>query len=584
MRAVVFRDLRAPANVDSPAAIGNTLSPIPATHVPEIDTSAHNAAAPAARGMDEFDYVIVGAGTAGCVLANRLSADAHARVLLLEAGPEDRYLWIHIPIGYGKTMFHPVYNWGFHTDPDPGMDDRRIYWPRGRVLGGSSSINGLIYVRGQPEDYDGWAAAGNRGWGWRDVLPYFVRSEGNQRGASAAHGADGPLKCSDIGERHELMEAIIAGAGELGVPRTDDFNGGVQEGVGYYQLFTHKGWRCSTAVAYLKPARGRANLAVATGAHATRVTFADGRASGVEYLQGGARRAVRARREVILAAGALQTPQLLLLSGIGPAAHLAELGIPVVRDLPGVGENLQDHLQLRLLYRCAKPITTNDDLKSWWRSLKIGVKWLVQRKGPLAIGINQGGLFTRVLPDSATPDIQFHFATLSADMAGAAPHPFPGFTMSVCQLRPTSRGRVRLASADPLAAPSMQPRYLSTERDRACAVAALRYARRLAATRALAPYIVEELRPGAAAQSDADLLAFARAYGATIFHPSGTCKMGDDPLAVVDDRLRVRGVGGLRVVDCSIMPTLVSGNTNAPVVMIAEKASDLINEDTRGAA
>ena len=537
---------------------------------------------PTPNATADFDYVIVGAGTAGCVLANRLSADGRARVLLLEAGPPDRYLWIHIPIGYGKTMFHPVYNWGFHTDPDPGMDGRRIYWPRGRGLGGSSSINGLIYVRGQPEDYDRWAAAGNRGWGWRDVLPYFVRSEGNQRGASAAHGADGPLKCSDIGERHELMESIIAGAGELGVPRTDDFNGGVQEGVGYYQLFTHQGWRCSTAVAYLKPARGRPNLAVETGAHATRVTFADGRATGVEFVQGGQARRVRARREVILAAGALQSPQLLLLSGIGPGAHLAEHGIPVVRDLPGVGENLQDHLQLRLLYRCTKPITTNDDLASWWRSLQIGLKWLLQRKGPLAIGINQGGLFTRVMPDAATPDIQFHFATLSADMAGAKPHPFPGFTMSVCQLRPTSRGRVRLAARDPLAAPSMQPHYLSTDEDRACAVASLRYARKLAATRSLAPYIAEEIRPGKDARSDDELLAFARAYGATIFHPSGTCRMGNDPLAVVDDRLRVHGVPGLRVVDCSIMPTLVSGNTNAPVVMIAEKASDLILADGRG--
>ena len=529
-----------------------------------------------------YDYVVVGGGTAGCVLANRLTDGGKHSVLLLEAGPEDRYPWIHIPIGYGKTMFHPVYNWGFHTDPDPGMDGRRIYWPRGRCLGGSSSINGLIYVRGQPEDYDRWAAAGNRGWGWRDVLPYFVRSEGNQRGASAAHGADGPLKCSDIGEKHELMEAIIAGAGELGVPRTDDFNGGVQEGVGYYQLFTHNGWRCSTAVAYLKPARGRAGLAVETNAQATRVLIEQGRASGVEYRRGGETRTARARREVILAAGALQSPQLLLLSGVGPGAHLAELGVPVVHELPGVGENLQDHLQLRLLFRCSKPITTNDDLASWWRSMKIGLKWLLTRKGPLAIGINQGGLFTRVMPQSASPDIQFHFATLSADMAGAKPHPFPGFTMSVCQLRPSSRGHVRLASRDPMAAPSMQPYYLSTEEDRACAVASLRFARRLAATKSLSPYVVEELRPGAAVQGDDELLAFARAYGATIFHPSGTCRMGHDAMAVVDDRLRVRGIGGLRVVDCSIMPTLVSGNTNAPVVMIAEKASDMILEDAAG--
>ena len=529
--------------------------------------------------MEAYDYVIVGGGTAGCVLANRLSADGRATVLLLEAGPEDRYLWIHIPIGYGKTMFHPVYNWGFQTDPDPGMDHRRIYWPRGRGLGGSSSINGLIYVRGQPEDYDRWAAAGNRGWGWRDVLPYFIKSEGNERGASATHGADGPLRCSDIGEKHELIEAIIAGANELGVPRTDDFNGGVQEGVGYYQLFTHRGWRCSTAVAYLKPARSRSNLAVETDALATRVVVERGRATGVEYRRGGNLRRVDARREVILAAGALQSPQLLMLSGIGPAEHLRERGVPVVHDLPGVGGNLQDHLQLRLIYKCTKPITTNDDLASWWRSAAMGAKWLFRRKGPLAIGINQAGLFTRVMPGSATPDIQYHFATLSADLAGAKPHPFSGFTMSVCQLRPTSRGRVRLASRDPAAAPSMQPHYLSTDEDRACAIAAIRYTRRLAATRALSPYVAEEYRPGPAAQSDDELLAFARAYGATIFHPSGTCRMGDDPMAVVDDRLRVRGVGGLRVVDCSIMPTLVSGNTNAPVVMIAEKASDMIAAD-----
>jgi len=539
--------------------------------------------APAAgeAGDDAFDYVIVGGGTAGCVLANRLSADPASRVLLLEAGPEDRYVWIHVPIGYGKTMFHPVYNWGFHTDPDPGMDGRRIYWPRGRGLGGSSSINGLIYVRGQPEDYDGWAAEGNRGWSWRDVLPYFIRSESNSRGASETHGDRGPLACSDIGAKHELIEAIIAGAAELGVPRNDDFNGGRQEGVGYYQLFTRRGFRCSTAVGYLKPVRGRANLVVRTNAQATRILFEDLRASGVEYRRAGRVGRARASREVVLAAGALQSPQLLQLSGVGPGALLQQFGIPIVRDLPGVGENLQDHLQLRVLYRCTKPITTNDDLNSWWRSARIGLEWLLRRTGPLAVGINQGGLFTRVLPESTRPDIQFHFATLSADMAGAKPHPFPGFTFSVCQLRPTSRGYVRIASPDPLAAPSMQPFYLSTDLDRRCAIAGLRFARSLAATRAVAPYVESELRPGPEAQRDDELLAFSRAYGATIFHPSGTCRMGRDAMAVVDDRLRVHGVTGLRVVDCSIMPTLVSGNTNAPVVMIAEKASDMIVEDGR---
>ena len=529
--------------------------------------------------VNDFDYVIVGAGSAGCVLANRLSANANDRVLLLEAGPRDDYLWIHIPIGYGKTMFHPVYNWGFYTDPEPTMNGRRIYWPRGRGLGGSSSINGLIYVRGQPADYDHWSALGNRGWSWRDVLPYFIRSEDNSRGASKYHGAGGPLACSDIGERHELIEAIIAGAGELSVPRNDDFNGMAQEGVGYYQLFTRNGWRCSTATGYLKPARQRRNLVVTTGAHASRVVFDGRRAVGVDYRRGSVRHTVRAAREVILAAGALQTPQLLQLSGVGPGALLQSFGIPVVHDLPGVGENLQDHLQLRLTYRCTKPITTNDDLNSWWRSARIGLQWLLKRSGPLAVGINQAGLFTRALHESATPDIQFHFATLSADQAGAKPHPFSGFTFSVCQLRPTSRGVVRLRSTDPFAAPSMQPRYLSTDGDRRCALAGVRFARRLTATRAVSPFVAAEYHPGPAAQTDDDLLAFARSSGATIFHPAGTCKMGSDPMAVVDDRLRVQGLGGLRVVDCSIMPTLVSGNTHAPVVMIAEKASDMIRED-----
>jgi choline dehydrogenase len=521
--------------------------------------------------MESFDYVIVGGGTAGCVLANRLTADGRASVLVLEAGPEDRYLWIHIPIGYGKTMFHPVYNWGFHTDPDPGMDGRRIYWPRGRGLGGSSSINGLIYVRGQPEDYDRWARDGNAGWGWRDVLPYFVRSEGNQRGASPAHGADGPLKCSDIAGKHELIEAIIAGANELGIPRVEDFNGRNQEGVGYYRLFTKNGWRSSSATAYLREAERRPNLEVRTGAHVAKVLFEGKRAVGVQY---GNEKVLAS--EVILSAGAIQSPQILQLSGVGPAALLKGFNIPIVADLPGVGENLQDHLQLRVMYKCTRPITTNDDLASGFRKMKIAFQWLARRTGPLAIGINQGGLFTRVLPDSKTPDVQFHFATLSADLAGAKPHPWPGFTMSVCQLRPQSRGAVRIRSADPFQPPSMQPNYLSTDLDRRCAVAGIKLARRLAQTNALRDYVAAEYRPGEAVRSDEELLEFARNYGATIFHPAGTCKMGSDAMAVVDSHLRVRGVENLRVVDCSIMPTLVSGNTHAPVVMIAEKAADLM--------
>jgi choline dehydrogenase len=507
-----------------------------------------------------FDHVIVGAGSAGCVLAERLSADGRRRVLLLEAGPRDRSLWIHLPIGYGKTMFHPVYNWGFHTEPEPGMNARRIYWPRGRGLGGSSSINGLIVVHGQPQDYDAWAAQGNAGWAWQDVEPYFRRSR---------------MSVSPIGEPHELIEAIIGAAGELGVPRSADFNGVNQEGAGYYQLFTRNGWRSSSATAYLRLAERRANLRVETGAHVTKVLFNKTSAVGVEYLKDGQQHEIHAG-EVILSAGAIQSPQLLQLSGIGPKDLLSSLRIPVIQELPGIGENLQDHLQLRVMYKCTKPITTNDDLRSWSGKLRIGAKWLFTRKGPLAIGINQGGLFTRVLPESKTPDVQFHFATLSAELAGARPHPFPGFTMSVCQLRPQSRGWVRIHSADPLQPPAMQPNYLSTELDRRCAIAGIRLARRLASTNALQPYVAEEYRPGSAAKTDEDLLEFARNYGATIFHPCGTCKMGSDAMAVVDAQLKVHGVEHLRVVDCSIMPTLVSGNTHAPVVMIAEKAADLI--------
>jgi choline dehydrogenase len=523
-----------------------------------------------------FDYVIVGGGTAGCVLANRLSASGRHRVLLLEAGPRDRSPWIHLPIGYGKTMFHPRYNWRFETEPDPGMEGRKLYWPRGRGLGGSSSINGLIYIRGQPEDYDAWAAQGNDGWAWRDLLPLFRRMEHNTRGASEWHGAEGPQWCSDIGRPHELMEAIIRGAGEIGVARNDDFNGARQEGVGYYQLFTRRGLRCSTAVGYLRPAAKRASLEVRTEAHATRVLFEGTRAVGVEYRRGARLEAVNAAREVILCAGAVQTPQLLQLSGVGPAALLGEHGIPVVADVPGVGENLQDHLQLRLIYRVSKPITTNDDLRTLAGRARIGLEWLLWRRGPLAVGINQGGLFARLMPGADRPDIQFHFGTLSADVAGGAPHPWPGCTFSVCQLRPRSRGTIRIASRDPLAAPAIRPNYLSEEADRRYAVESLRYARRLASTRALAAYLVEEHRPGPAVQDDAALLEFARRFGQTIFHPAGTCRMGSDAMAVVDPQLRVRGLAGLRVADASIMPTIVSGNTNAPVIAIAEKAAEMI--------
>ncbi|AEF87684.1 Choline dehydrogenase [Delftia sp. Cs1-4] len=538
--------------------------------------------------IDSYDYVIVGAGSAGCVLAARLSEDPATRVLLLEAGPPDRSPWIHLPIGYGKTMWSPVYNWKFETDPDPNMNGRRIYWPRGRTLGGSSSINGLIYVRGQREDYDHWAALGNAGWSYEEVLPYFVKSEGNARGAFPGHGADGPLKVSDIGAQHPLIEAFIAGAGQVGVPRTEDFNGRDQEGAGYYQLTTHKGLRCSTAKAYLGEARRRPNLRIETDAMATQLVVRGRRATGIRYRQGGQERLAQARAEVILSAGAIQSPQLLQLSGIGPAALSQSLGIPVVHDLPGVGENLQDHLQIRLGYECSQPITTNDQLNSWVGRTRLGLEWLLFRSGALAVGINQGGCFMRALRDeqgrpvAATPDIQFHVSTLSADMAGGQVHPYSGFTMSVCQLRPESRGQLRLRSRDAFEPPSIQPNYLATDLDRRTNVAAVRAARAIADTPAMRPFVKREVKPGPDAHSDAELLEFCRNHGATIFHPSGTCRMGSDALAVVDARLRVHGMAGLRVVDCSVMPTLVSGNTNAPVVMMAEKAADMVREDRHG--
>ena len=529
--------------------------------------------------MTSFDYIVIGAGSAGCVLAARLSEDPAISVLLIEAGPRDTSPWIHLPIGYGKTMWSDTLNWCFHTDPDPHMNGRRIYWPRGKTLGGSSAINGLIYIRGQREDYDAWAAAGNAGWGYNDLLPYFLRSERNQRGSSAFHGGDGPVGVSDIGEPHELIEAFIRGANSCGVPRNDDFNGATQEGAGYYQLTTWRGLRSSAAVAYLKPARGRSNLCVLTGAMATGLVMQGRQAKGVRYQRSGKQHETLARREVLLCAGALQSPQLLQLSGIGPPTLLARHGIDVVHALPGVGENLQDHLQVRLLYECTRPITTNDQLNSLAGRISMAWQWALKRQGPLAVGINQGGCFLRAMPGAQRPDIQFHVATLSADSAGAKVHAHSGFTQSVCQLRPESRGRLQITSRSAFDAPSMQPNYLSTDTDRRTVVAGMRAAQAIASSAPMRPYVKREIKPGPDARSDDELLEFARNNGATIFHPSGTCKMGSDPQAVVDDRLRVHGVGRLRVVDCSVMPTLISGNTNAPVMAMAEKAADMIRED-----
>lgn len=532
--------------------------------------------------MREFDFVIVGAGSSGSVLANRLSENGRYSVCLLESGPKDSYPWIHIPIGYGKTMFNKKYNWGFETEPEPHLNNRRVYQPRGRVMGGSSSINGLMYVRGQQRDYDEWADLGNPEWSWSRCLPYFRKLEHNDLGVGATRGVNGPMWATTVPSGHPLADAFVDAGVSVGVPKVNDFNSGPQEGVGYYQLSTRKGYRCSTATAYIRPARQRSNLSIESNAHVTRVVFDGTRATGVIYRKAGSTQQIKARKEVLLCAGAFQSPQLLQLSGVGPSALLQNLNIPVVQALEGVGENLQDHLQNRLMYEVSKPITTNDLLRSLTGQMKIGLQWLFNKSGPLAVGINMAGMFCRVLPEeNATPDVQFHFATLSADHAAGKVHPFSGCTYSVCQLRPESRGSVRIKSKNSEEAPAILFNYLSTEKDRRTTIEAVKFARRVASSPPMAHLMKREFRPGHEVRSDDEILDFCRQYGSTIFHPVGTAKMGhkSDPFAVVDQHLCVHGVTGLRVVDCSIMPTLVSGNTNIPAVMIAEKATDWILQD-----
>ncbi|NNC22991.1 choline dehydrogenase [Salinisphaera sp. USBA-960] len=523
----------------------------------------------------QYDFIIVGAGSAGCVLTRRL-VEQQFSVLLLEAGPKDSHPWIHVPIGYGKTMFDYRVNWGYTTESDPGINSRRMYWPRGKVLGGSSSINGLIYVRGQPEDYNAWARAGCTGWAYHDVLPYFRKAENHIRGADAYHGVSGPLTVSDIGESHPLCDAFIESGQAVGIPRNDDFNGASQEGIGYFQLTTRNGYRCSTARAYLKPVQGRTNLTIATGAQCLNVELENGRVTGVRYRQRDTIYTARAAREVIVAAGAINTPQILELSGIGPKAKLSEHCITLVRQSDAVGENLRDHLQTRLIYRCTDRITTNDDLNNPLRKLRIGLRYITSRSGPLAVGINQAGGFMHSRPDVARPDIQFHFGTLSSDSPGSPVHRFPGFTLSACQLHPRSTGSVHIQSPDPERYPAIHPNYLSNDHDIDVLVDGLKLARRLAITEPLSRYIVEEYAPGPHHMSDDSLRDFIRDDATTIFHPCGTCRMGSDQDSVVDPELRVRGVPGLRLADASIMPDIPSGNTNAPVVMIGEKAADLI--------
>lgn len=529
----------------------------------------------------EADFVIVGAGSAGCVLAHRLTESGRHRVLLIEAGPRDQNLWLHIPLGYGKLFKDARYNWLYGSVPQAELDGRVIGQPRGKVLGGSSSINGLVYIRGQAEDFDGWRQLGNPGWGFDDVLPYFKRAEDQANGADAFHGTGGPLAVSDATEPHPLCEAFIAAGVEAGLPHNRDFNGASQEGVGYFQTTSRRGRRWSTARGYLRPAMKRPNLAVVTEALAEKVLVEDGRAVGIRYRRAGVTQEVRARREVILAAGAINSPQLLQLSGIGPGELLRQHGIAVAHELPGVGQNLQDHFQVRIVKRCSRPITMNDRLGTLLGKARVGWRYLRHRKGELTVSAGYGAAFFRTDHRLATPDIQVHFLTLSTDRMGERLHPFSAFTASVCQLRPESRGTLRIASADPAASPLIDPRYLSAQFDRDVNVTALKQLRNILAQPAMAPFVAGEYLPGEDVRSDDQILAYARAYGTTIYHPSCTCRMGADPLAVVDARLRVQGVDGLRVVDGAIMPNVVSGNTNAAIVMIGEKGADMILEDAR---
>ncbi|CAN0617357.1 choline dehydrogenase [Burkholderia multivorans] len=537
----------------------------------------------------EFDYVIVGAGTAGCVLANRLTEDPDVSVLLLEAGGKDDYHWIHIPVGYLYCIGNPRTDWLYKTQPQAGLNGRSLAYPRGRVLGGSSSINGMIYMRGQREDYDNWAReTGDAGWSWDSVLPLFKRSEDHHAGASDAHGTGGCWRVEKQRLRWEILEAFARAAQQTGIPATDDFNRGDNTGVGYFEVNQKRGVRWNASKAFLRPALSRPNLTVVTGAHAQRVIFDGKRACGVEYRGGGTDFVARARVEVLLTSGAVNSPQLLELSGIGDGARLQALGIDVVHDLRGVGENLQDHLQLRMAFRVERVRTLNTLSAHWWGKLAIGAEYALLQRGPMSMAPSQLGAFAKSDPDDpliTRPDLEYHVQPLSLDRFGEPLHRFNAFTASVCHLRPSSRGSVHVTSADPGVAPAIAPNYLSTDDDRHVAANALRLTRRIASAQALARYRPEEILPGTCYQSEAELAEAAAAVGTTIFHPVGTCRMGraDDAGAVVDSRLRVRGVAGLRVVDASVMPFITSGNTNSPTIMIAERASDLIRADRRAA-
>jgi len=530
----------------------------------------------------EFDVVIVGAGSAGCVLANRLSADPSVSVALIEAGGRDASPWIHVPVGYFKTIKDPALNWMYRTEADRGLNGRVLNWPRGKTLGGSSSINGLLYVRGQPQDYDRWRQMGNFGWGWDDVLPLFKRSEAWEGEADPVRGAQGELSVSRSRQSWQVVDAWVEAARQAGFGFNPDYNGESQEGVGYFQLTARNGLRCSSAKAFLKPVRSRPNLTVLTHVQVDKVELDGARAVAVRGVRHGSSVRIGARREVILSAGAIGSPQILMLSGIGEPGHLDAHGIPLKRRLPGVGQNLQDHLQARPVYRCAAP-TINTRTRGLFNQTRIGLEYMLNRSGPLTLAASLGTGFLKTRPDLETPDIQFHIQPFSANNPTTDTDEFDAFTASVLQLRPESTGEIRLRSARIEDHPLIHPNYLATPLDQQTIVEGIRMARRICRHAPVADLITEEHAPGKSVpDEDFDgLLNWARDTATTIYHPTGTCKMGSDPMAVVDERLRVHGIDGLRVADASIMPVIVSGNTNAPAIMIGEKASDMIREDMR---
>ena len=533
--------------------------------------------------IGEFDYVIVGAGSAGCVLANRLSEDPKVSVLLLEAGGKDNYIWIHIPVGYLYCMGNPRTDWGYRTEPEPGLNGRALSYPRGRVLGGCSSINGMIYMRGQARDYDLWRQMGNPGWAWDDVLGYFMRSEDMAALPSDdVHRAGGEWRIEQQRLSWKILDAFREAAAEAGIPKIDDFNRGDNEGCAYFHVNQRRGIRWNTQKGFLRPARGRPNLSILTHAQAKRIRFDGRRATGIEFWHAGEEAFAGATGELILSTGAIGSPQLLQLSGVGPGELLGEFGLPVVHDLKAVGKNLQDHLQVRCAYKVHGITTLNERANSLLGKVGIALEYALRQSGPMSMAPSQLGAFAKSDPSRETPNLEYHVQPLTLEKFGDPLHPFPAFTASVCNLRPDSRGTVRLKSADPRAHPAIKPNYLATESDRQVAADAIRLTRRIVAQPALQKYRPEEFKPGPAIKTDDDLASAAGDIATTIFHPVGTCKMGADESAVVDARLRVHGLEKLRIVDASIMPTITYGNTNSPTIMIAEKAADMIREDRRG--